>query len=415
MDLLINKDAKRFFMQWMLVLLAGAILTQILVYMNTVQLKHEMLQHDYELAGYLNNNYPHLAAELPLVFTADKTKNELEAGKALLETSGYKDSLQMRFIPVVNSVYQTNVIMNFIVSTGMSIFLFIVAFTFLKKHYKKIDRYQKEVYEIMNGSISTRLDDNEEGSLSKLAASINTVTASLHTHIEKEKHNRLFLKETLTNVSHQLKTPLSALAIYNEIMRGEHLDNEVIESFLKKSEGELERMQTLITNLLKLAKLDAGIIELHKSECVLNDLIKQATASFETRLIYEQKNFEMRTDGVVSYWCDKEWLLEAVSNLIKNAVEHTTARNCIEVHLEETPLMVKIAVYDDGEGIHPDDLNHVFKPFYRSRFSQDKQGTGIGLTLAKTIIEMHGGFISVESAIGKGTRFTIHLPKLTKL
>jgi signal transduction histidine kinase len=174
-------------------------------------------------------------------------------------------------------------------------------------------------------------------------------------------------------------------------------------------------MQTLITNLLKMAKLDAGIIELNKGEYILNDIIKQAAESFTTRLSKEQKYFEIKADSKVSYTCDKEWMLEALSNLIKNAVEHTRLGNQITVLLEDTPLMIKITVRDDGEGIHPDDINHIFKRFYRSRFSQETQGTGIGLTLTKLIIEMHEGFISVESTIKKGTTFTVHLPRLTKL
>ncbi|WP_223067526.1 HAMP domain-containing sensor histidine kinase [Paenibacillus caui] len=411
MDLLINKDAKHFLIRLGLILLAGIIMMQIVVYLNTIHMKRVMIEHDDELAGYLTRTYPHLAEDIPSVFTADKSAKDLKAGRALLEASGYKSSLQMRLIPGIHSLYQTNVITNFIVGVVISALLLAVSFLFLKRHYNKIDRYQEDVQRIMKGAISTRLDDHEEGSLSKLAASINTMTASLHTHIEKEKQNRLFLKQLLTDVSHQLKTPLSAMAMYNEIMRDEHSDNEVIASFLQKSEGELERMHSLITNLLKLAKLDAGIIELKPSECKLNDLIRQAAESFEVRMAHEHKKLEIIAGGPVTYSCDKEWLLEAVSNLVKNAAEHTAAGNRIEIRLEEDPLMVRISVRDSGEGIHLDDINHIFKPFYRSRFSQNKQGTGIGLTLAKTIVDMHGGFISVESVIRKGTVFTVHLPK----
>lgn len=213
-------------------------------------------------------------------------------------------------------------------------------------------------------------------------------------------------------MSHQLKTPLSALTMYTDIMRNENTDNDVIVKFLDKSEKELERMQTLIANLLKMAKLDAGIIELNKSNHILNDIIKQVAESFETRLSKEQKTWAVKSDCKVAYLCDREWMLEALSNLFKNAVEHTRAGNHISVLIEETPLIIKITFEDNGEGIHPDDINHIFKRFYRSRFSQNKQGTGIGLSLAKTIIEMHGGFISVESTIEKGTKFTVHLPNL---
>ncbi|AGL01521.1 signal transduction histidine kinase [Desulfoscipio gibsoniae DSM 7213] len=412
MSLLVNREAKNFLILFSLVLFLGVILFQVIAYIQAVHFRNEMIVHDYEIAGYLKQKHPELAVDIQEAFTADKLPDHLETGKALLEQSGYKNGIQLHLIPQVDKFYRSNKATNLIFSSMFVLVILLVVYLFLKTHYRKIDQYNNDISKIMNGEISTRLDDNEEGNLSKLAASINLLTASLYTHIEKEKQNRVFLKDILTNVSHQLKTPLSALTMYTDIMRNENTDNDVIVKFLDKSEKELERMQTLIANLLKMAKLDAGIIELNKSNHILNDIIKQVAESFETRLSKEQKTWAVKSDCKVAYLCDREWMLEALSNLFKNAVEHTRAGNHISVLIEETPLIIKITFEDNGEGIHPDDINHIFKRFYRSRFSQNKQGTGIGLSLAKTIIEMHGGFISVESTIEKGTKFTVHLPNL---
>lgn len=415
MNLLINKNAKNHLLFLLTVLLLGVLLTQLAAYLNAVRFKNELLAHDYELAGYWSEKYPEMASQIQSLFTAEKTEDALEKGRILLEQSGYQSSVKLHLLPRVNAFYKSNLAANLIFSIIMGSAILLLTVLFLRNHYRIIDLYNNDVNKIMSGEISTRLEDMDEGSLSKLASSINTLITSLHSHIEKEKQNRLFLKETLTNVSHQLKTPLSALHMYNEIMRDENIDNEVIADFLSKSENELERMQTLIANLLKMAKLDAGIIELQKGEYVLNDIVKQAAESFEPRLLKERKTLEIISGGNVSYACDREWMLEALSNLIKNAVEHTAARNRIAVTIDETPLLVKITVEDNGAGIHPEDINHIFKRFYRSRFSQNKQGTGIGLTLAKSIIEMHGGAISVESTVNKGSAFTVYLPRLTKL
>ncbi|WP_347488736.1 sensor histidine kinase [Desulfoscipio sp. XC116] len=412
MNLLVNKEVKNFLILLALVFFLGIILSQIIAYIHAVHFKNEIIVHDYEVAGYLKQKHPELALEIQEAFTADKLPNHIETGKALLEQSGYKNSIELHLIPRMDKFHKTIKANNLIFSTVFLLVILLIVYIFLKAHYQKIDQYNYDVSKIMNGEISTRLADNGEGSLSKLATSINTLTASLYTHIEKEKQNRGFLKDILTNVSHQLKTPLSALTMYTDIMRNENTDNEVIVRFLNKSEKELGRMQTLIANLLKMAKLDAGIIELNKSTYNVNDIIKQVAESFDTRLSKEQKTFTVKSTGKVSYLCDREWMLEAVSNLFKNAVEHTEAGNHIRTRIEETPLIIKIAFEDNGEGIHPDDINHIFKRFYKSKFSQNKQGTGIGLSLAKTIIEMHGGFISVESTFKKGTKFTVHLPNL---
>lgn len=415
MSLFINKEARNFIIILASLLFLGIISMQIFAYRNALRFKNELIKHDYELAGFLSEQHPELAMEIRTAFTSGKSENHLTTGRALLEELGYKSNTGLYLIPGLNEFYKTEAAICFVFSVLMSLTILLTAYMFLKGHYKRIDRYNGNVRRIMNGEISLRLADSDEGSLSKLAASINTLVASLHAHIEKEKQNRIFLRDMLTNISHQLKTPLSALSMYTEIMKEENTDNKVITDFLIKSENELDRMRLLIANLLKLAGLDAGIIELNKSLCILNDIINQAAESFQTRVIKERKTLEIKAAGRISYVCDREWMLEALSNLIKNALEHTSAGNRITVVLEETPLMVRITVQDNGEGIHPDDLNHIFKRFYRSRFSQNKQGTGIGLTLTKTILEMHGGSISVESTVRKGATFLIHLPKLSKL
>ncbi|KUO70418.1 MAG: hypothetical protein APF77_15675 [Clostridia bacterium BRH_c25] len=412
MSLLENKSIKKFLTLMAVILISGIIATQIAAYINTVHFRNRIIAHDYEVAGYLSRKHPELAAEIQEAFTADKFTADLEAGKSLLERSGYKNSIQLSLVPQAGRFYKTNQAANLMLSVLFSLAVLLAVCSFLKNYNRKIDRYCMDVNKIMDGEITTRLDDNEEGSLPKLAASINIMASSLYTHAEKEKQSRVFLKDILTNVSHQLKIPLSALTMYVEIMRDENPDNDVITKFLSKSENELGRMQTLITSLLKLAKLDAGIIELNKSSYILNDIVERVAESFETRLLKEQKTFKIRSYRRVSYLCDREWMYEAVSNLFKNAAEHTGEGDHIEVSIEETPLVVRIAVEDNGEGIHPEDINHIFKRFYRSRFSQDKQGTGIGLTLVKTIIEMHGGFISVESIVKEKTKFTMHLPSL---
>ncbi|HYE81214.1 MAG TPA: HAMP domain-containing sensor histidine kinase [Clostridia bacterium] len=412
MSILENRSEKRFMALLVIALISGIITAQIFAYVNAVHFKKQMIAHDYEVAGYLSSKHPELNAEIWEAFTAEKFPDDLETGKSLLERPGYKYSMLLDLVARARGFYTANRAASLILSMLFSLAVLSVTWSFLQNRYRKINQYYKAVNRIMEGEITTRLEDNEEGNLAKLAASINMMTTSLYTHVEKEKQSRIFLKDVLTNVSHQLKTPLSALAMYVDIMKEEDPDNDVIAKFLGKSGNELDRMQVLIANLLKLAKLDAGIIELNKSSNSLKDIVEKVAESFETRLIKEQKIFELKSDGSIGYFCDREWMYEAISNLFKNAVEHTGTGAYIKVSIEETPLVVRISVEDNGEGIHPEDINYIFKRFYRSRFSQDKQGTGIGLNLAKAVVEMHDGFISVESIMKERTKFTIHLPGL---
>lgn len=415
MEIFKNRDAKRVYLILISVLLLGIIVAQIASYISVLQFKNRLIAHDYELAGYLLAQHPEWGANLPSVFTSEKSPAHLDAGQKLLQSSGYNDSVSLQLLPEINRLYRSNMAVVLILTILMSVTVLVIVYRYLKGHYQRIECYEQDVQRIRGGAVEIKLDDSDEGGLAKLAASINVMTASLHTHIEKERAGRLSLKENLTNISHQLKTPLTALSMYNEIMKDEKLENATITSFLNLSTSELERMQFQIASLLKLARLDAGVIEFTRSECCINDIVRQVAESFAARLSREGKSLEITARNKVVFTCDREWMLEALSNLLKNAVEHTGPGNTIRVVIEETPLFVTIAVGDDGEGIHPDDINFIFNRFYRSRFSQAKQGSGIGLTLAKTIIEMHQGFIRVESKVEKGTIFTVNLPKLTNL
>lgn len=287
MKLLVNKSAKKLLMQLVFIFIFGIIISQVFVYLNALSYKHGMIVHDYKIAGYLSQN-PELSSEIQAAFTQDKLPYHMEKGRELLQQAGYKNNIQLLLIPQVNNYYKTNSLLYFIFFIFLFLIVLLAVYLFLKNHNKQINHYNNEINRIMDGDISVRLNDTEEDSFSKLAASINMMTASLYTHIEKEKENRVFLKDILTNVSHQLKTPLSALTMYIEIMRDEEIDNDEKVRFLNKSQNELERMQTLIANLLKLAKLDAGIIELERSNCIINDIIEQIYESFEARLAKEK-------------------------------------------------------------------------------------------------------------------------------
>ena len=259
------------------------------------------------------------------------------------------------------------------------------------------------------------LSDNEEGIVSQLFSSINMMATSLTAHITKEKQTKEFLKNTISDISHQLKTPLTALKMYNEIVQEENTNNVVVDSFNIKSCNQLERMEYLIQNLLKLSRLDADAIELAKSNCLMKDLLEGVVISFSTRAKSENKSITLMCNSYIMLNCDGDWILEAISNIIKNALDHTVSRNEVQILCDETPVLICITIKDNGSGIHTEDIHYIFKRFYRSRFSKDKDGIGIGLTLAKTIVEKHGGSITVESTLNQGTTFYLTFPKLTNL
>ncbi len=259
------------------------------------------------------------------------------------------------------------------------------------------------------------IECNEEGVMFRLFHEVNSLVTIADAHVESERQAKEFLRRTISDISHQLKTPIAALDIYNDILRQEAANTETVQEFVDLSEQELDRMETLVQSLLKMAQLDAGVITLEQSPENLSELLEQIKGQYSFRVKQEGKELILEGDEQDILLCDRTWLTEAIGNLVKNALDHTAQGDRIHIQWQQSPCLTQITVEDSGSGIHPEDLYHIFKRFYRSRFSKDTQGVGLGLPLAKSIIEAHQGSIEVHSELGQGTAFTINLPIMTKL
>ena len=230
----------------------------------------------------------------------------------------------------------------------------------------------------------------------------------MNAHAVNETNSKKFLQNTISDISHQLKTPLAALNIYNGIIQERRKNSPVIQEFSLLSEQELDRIETLVQNLLKITKLDAGTIILEKSLEHVSELAENVKQHFLFRAQREGKEICLSGSGEITLLCDRTWIIEAVSNLVKNALDHTEKGSFVRIEWQAFASVVQITIKDNGCGIHPEDLHHIFKRFYRSRFSKDTQGIGLGLPLAKAIVEAHNGTIEADSTLGSGTSFTIN-------
>ena len=244
---------------------------------------------------------------------------------------------------------------------------------------------------------------------------VNSMAAVLNAHADNELREKEFLKNTISDISHQLKTPLAALNIYNGLLQDGDMELSAVKEFADLSEQELDRIEILVQNLLKITKLDAGAIVLEKTTENVADMMRDIELHFAYRARQEKKKIILSGSAHLSLFCDRDWLSEAIDNIVKNAFDHTESGATIRVAWKELPSGVQIVITDNGCGIHPEDIHHIFKRFYRSRFSKDKQGIGLGLPLAKAIDEAHNGTIEVDSELGIGTTFTMTFLLPTKL
>ena len=290
-----------------------------------------------------------------------------------------------------------------------------VGCSYFKKQNQVMEQAVSQLQAYLDGDHNARIECDEEGELYRLFHTVNSMAAVLNAHADNELREKEFLKNTISDISHQLKTPLAALNIYNGLLQDGDMELSAVKEFADLSEQELDRIETLVQNLLKITKLDAGAIVLEKATENVADMMRDIELHFAYRARQEKKEIILSGSDHLSLFCDRDWLNEAIDNIVKNAFDHTESGATIRVAWNELPSGVQIVITDNGCGIHPEDIHHIFKRFYRSRFSKDKQGIGLGLPLAKAIVEAHNGTIEVDSELGIGTTFTMNFLIPTKL
>ena len=281
---------------------------------------------------------------------------------------------------------------------------------YFREQNRLLEEAAAQIRAYMAGNQDARIACHEEGELYRLFHEVNSLAAIMSAHTEKERQEKQFLKNTISDISHQLKTPLAALKIYNGILQGEAEDQPTIQEFTTLSEQELDRIETLVQNLLKITKLGAGTIMMDKQPENMAEMMEAVRKHFAFRAACEGKEIRLSGGQEIMLSCDRLWLTEAVDNIVKNALDHTKEDGLVQISWKESASAVRLTVKDNGSGIHPEDLYYIFKRFYRSRFSKDTQGIGLGLPLAKSIIEAHNGTIEVDSMEGRGTTFIITFP-----
>ena len=279
---------------------------------------------------------------------------------------------------------------------------------YTKRRYKDIDDLNTYLSKVLSGNDVPDITDQEEGELSILKTNIYKATTTLKFQKELLANDKKMLADAIADISHQLKTPLTSMMVMNDLLEGEE-DASKREEFIRTQSAQLDRMNWLIQNLLKLSKLDAGVIAMNPEEVKSHKLLSDSLKPFliqmdlkEIKLVEDIKDFNIR--------CDINWTTEALQNIIKNCIEHMKAGDTLTVSAEENNLYAGIKIEDTGCGIKKADLPHIFERFYRGENS-GTDSVGIGLALSKTIIEMQKGEIRVSSEENVGTTFEIRLYK----
>ena len=369
---------------------------------------HMYKQHEEEL--YNSNNkiianllvkHPELKEEVISIMTTDvDTEN-------VLREYGIDEYSDLSFIKENNSFKQKIIYYNlsYLVLLIITVYFFIIFHNYkLNKEVIKINKYMNKV---LNGNYSIDIRDYNENKLSLLKNDLYKLVVRLKKQNEKELNDKLYLKDFLSDISHQLKTPLTSMYVINDILEKEE-DKEKRKEFLSKNKAQLERIEWLISSLLKMATIESGTTKLLKTNVNIKDLNK-SLQPINIRLELKDININIEGNKNITFNLDFNWMREALLNILKNAYEYTPYGGSININYEDNPLYLMIKITDSGIGINKNEIKNIFKRFYK--VNKDSDGVGIGLNMASKIIEMHDGKIIVTSKPNLGTTFEIRLYK----
>lgn len=285
-----------------------------------------------------------------------------------------------------------------------------LAFAVLFLGYLKIQKKQtmdiaKRIERINLGDYSLQIDRNSEDELSLLDNQIYRTAVKFREQAENSNKDKENLQKSLSDISHQLKTPLTSIIVMvDNILDDDDMPLEIRREFLNDIKHNTNTISFLVQSLLKLSKLDAEAVKFRYEQVEVKSIVDECIKN--TAVMAEILGVRLETDcNDIILNCDRKWLCEAITNIIKNCIEHSHNGN-IKITADQNKLYTKISIKDNGSGIAKEDLPHIFERFYKGKNSSD-DSVGIGLSLAKTIIEKQGGYISVSSELNKGSEFVI--------
>lgn len=292
----------------------------------------------------------------------------------------------------------------------LTMFAILLIFIFLKYNTgqnKKVKEILNYIEQINKRNYKLDIEDNTEDELSILKNELYKTTVMLKEVAENSINDKINLKNSLSDISHQLKTPITSIIIMlDNILDDKAMNEKVKNEFIKDIKREIINIGFLVESILKLSKIDSNTVIFIKKEVKIKEIIEEAIKNVE--MISELRNVKIKVVGNDrdSITCDLKWQVEAITNILKNAIEHSKENANIDIKYEQNKIYTKIEIKDFGIGIDKKDLPHIFERFYKGKNSSN-ESIGIGLALSKSIIESNNGYIQVDSELEKGTKFII--------
>ena len=277
---------------------------------------------------------------------------------------------------------------------------------FTRWRYREIEKLSIYLQKISSGDYTLDVRDNYEGELSILKNNIYKVTLMLAEQGELLKQDKIHLTEAISDISHQLKTPLTSMTVMTDLLSDAKLPDEKRVEFTHNISTQLERIEWLVTSLLKLSKIDAGTVTFKRDKISVKNVIEKALDPLRIPIEIKEQNIVVTGEEGVSFVGDLNWTVEALINILKNCVEHTQEGGTIELSFTENILYTELIIKDNGKGIAKEDLPYLFNRFFKGK-NANEDSIGIGMAMAHSIVTNQNGHLDVTSEQGRGTIFRI--------
>ncbi|MER0279581.1 HAMP domain-containing sensor histidine kinase [Clostridioides difficile] len=408
---LYNPEVKRFFSKYIVLMFVAITISIGFSIINMNITKGMIVKNNQAIIGTLSSKYPNLEREIVDIITQGKSMRNIDYGEKILSKYNYDKSIKINTEPIISRLVLDTIKINIILVCIIFILIFILVVSYFKAMYNDLSDMTKYVYYSSEGKPFDMKNKNQEGQVGLLKTELLKMTTILNEKVELLKSEKIFLNNTISDISHQLKTPMTSLIMLNDLLYND-IPCEVKIDFLDKIKNQLNRMDWLIKSMLKLSKVEAKVIKFKKDKIKFSELIHRAIQPMKIPMEIKNQKLTIEGNDNVSYIGDIDWSVEALVNIIKNCIEHTPEFGNISMAYKENPLFSELIIKDDGEGIDKKDIPHIFKRFYRGKSSSKEDSVGIGLAMSKSIIESQNGDIYVNSEKGKGTEFHIIFHKM---
>lgn len=402
-----NKEVRKLFLIEFIIILLGIITIIILNNYMFNCYRKEIIINNTHIVNELIKKYPE---EEDLIISSlinhDITYDE---SLKILKKYSLEDSSIIDYLGNNNQIKKDLIKINIITITIYLIIIFTIFIIFIKRIYKKIGTLSTYTNEILNNRYNMDIREYEEGDISNLKNDLYKMTIKLKEQNEISLKDKQYLSDTLSDISHQLKTPLTGMYVINEILYDNQIDKSLRKELLIKNKNQLERIEWLVNSLLKMSRIDSQAETLNRKDTKIIDLLNLAISPLKIPIELKEITLSIKCDKSITANIDLEWTKEAILNIIKNACEHTDKGGHIEIICTENPIYTEINIKDNGCGIKKEDIGHIFERFYKG--SSSKDSIGIGLNMSKKIIDMQDGEITVSSTLHKGSTFTVRFYK----